>query len=137
MILIRGIKCERYARDIERGVVGCRDVLSTLFSPFKTGYSFSDYLEKNLITAITQCVGRKARDFKNPSMLCSILTDYYFLRTMYLFSKCLSILHRKRPCSLISINGQFISNSIIIRVNVQKDSNLVLHSSSFEKKWFD
>ena len=94
MILIRGIKGERYARDIERGVVGCRDVLSTLFSPFKTGYSFSDYLEKNLITAITQCVGRKARDFKNPSMLCSILS--FFLITLMVSLYCVTsvLLHR-------------------------------------------
>ena len=30
MILIRGIKGEQYARKIKKGIVDCRDVLSTL-----------------------------------------------------------------------------------------------------------
>lgn len=117
MILIRGIKGERYARDIERGVVGCRDVLSTLFSPFKTGYSFSDYLEKNLITAITQCVGRKARDFKNPSMLCSILTDYYL---PYIYLTYFHILNPNSLAWLESFNDED-NDTFFIAVDVELD----------------
>lgn len=51
MILIRGIKGEQYARKIKKGIVDCRDVLSTLLEPPVTGYEFSDYYEKNFVKA--------------------------------------------------------------------------------------
>ena len=44
MILIRGIKGEQYARKIKKGIVDCRDVLSTLLEPPVTGYEFSGLL---------------------------------------------------------------------------------------------
>ena len=77
MILIRGIGGEEYAKQIERGIVGCRDLLSYVISPPSTVYTLSDYYEKNLVTAVTQCVGMKPEDFMNPSVLYSILIDYY------------------------------------------------------------
>ena len=46
MILIRGIKGETYARKIEKGIVDCRDLLSTLLLPPVTGYEYSDYFER-------------------------------------------------------------------------------------------
>ena len=52
MIVIRGIKGERYARKINKGIVDCRDMLSALIEPPVTGYEFSDYYEKNLVKAL-------------------------------------------------------------------------------------
>ena len=49
MILIRGFNQERFARDIERGTLGFRDLLTTLLYPENNGYKLSDYYEKSLI----------------------------------------------------------------------------------------
>lgn len=76
MILIRGIKGEEYARKIERGIVDCRDVLSTLLHPPVTGYEYSDYYEKNLVKALTY-LSSKNEELHNPRFLYSILIDYY------------------------------------------------------------
>lgn len=56
MILIRGIKGESFARKIEKGIVDCRDVLSTLLHPPVTGYKYSDYYEKNFVKALTYLI---------------------------------------------------------------------------------
>lgn len=77
MILIRGIRGEKYARKIEKGNVDCRDVLSTLLDPPKTGYEYSDYYEKNLVKALSFLVNEDKIDLHNPAFLYSILTDYY------------------------------------------------------------
>lgn len=48
MILIRGIKGEQYARKIKKGIVDCRDVLSTLLKPPVTGMSFQITMKRIL-----------------------------------------------------------------------------------------
>ena len=77
MIVIRGIYGEKYAKEIKRGFVGCRDILSALYSPPKTGYSFSDYFEKNFVQAASQIIGKRKTEFKSPEYLFSVLTNCY------------------------------------------------------------
>lgn len=77
MILIRGIKGEEYARKIEKGIVDCRDVLSTLLHPPVTGYEYSDYYEKNLVKALTYFTNGDSENFHDPKFIYSILIDYY------------------------------------------------------------
>lgn len=77
MILLRGIKGETYARKIEKGIVDCRDILSAVLDPPKTGYEYSDYYEKNLVRAITYCSPIEAKDIHNPEILHSVLIDPY------------------------------------------------------------
>jgi len=77
MILIRGIKGEAYARNIEKGIIDCRDVLSALLHPPVTGYEYSDYYEKNLVKALTYFLNEDVENLQNPRILYSILIDYY------------------------------------------------------------
>lgn len=77
MILIRGIKGETYARKIEKGIVDCRDVLSSLLHPPVTGYDYSDYYEKNLVKALTYLSNENTVNLNNPRFLYSLLIDYY------------------------------------------------------------
>ena len=77
MILIRGIKGEQYARRIEKGIVDCRDVLSTLLEPPVTGYAFSDYYEKNLVKALSFLSPLNVTDLHDPQFLYSLLVDFY------------------------------------------------------------
>lgn len=77
MILIRGIKGESYARRIEKGIVDCRDILSALLYPPKTGYEYSDYYEKNLVKALSYMVGIEKPNLHEPHFLYSLLSDYY------------------------------------------------------------
>ena len=77
MILIRGIKGETYARKIEKGIVDCRDLLSTLLLPPVTGYEYSDYFEKNLVKALAYFAGKDEKDFRDPQFLYSILIDHF------------------------------------------------------------
>lgn len=77
MILIRGIKGEEYARKIEKGIVDCRDVLSSLLLPPITGYEYSDYYEKNLVKALAYFSDKDVLNLQNPSFLYSLLIDYY------------------------------------------------------------
>lgn len=77
MILIRGIKGESYARRIEQGIVDCRDILSALLYPPKTGYEYSDYYEKNLVKALSYMVGIENPNLHEPHFLYSLLVDYY------------------------------------------------------------
>lgn len=77
MILIRGIKGKSYAKRIEKGIVDCRDILSALLQPPKTGYEYSDYYEKNLVKALAYSVRRDTTDIHDPSFLYSLLIDYY------------------------------------------------------------
>lgn len=77
MILIRGIKGESYAKRIEKGIVDCRDILSALLQPPKTGYEYSDYYEKNLVKALSYMVGKERPDLHEPEFLYSLLIDYY------------------------------------------------------------
>lgn len=77
MILIRGIKGESYARKIEKGIVDCRDILSSLLSPPITGYEYSDYYEKNLVKALTYFTNEDIANLYNPRLLYSLLIDYY------------------------------------------------------------
>lgn len=51
MLLIRGYNEEQYAREIETGKIGFRDLLNTLLYPENNGYRFSDYYEKEIIEA--------------------------------------------------------------------------------------
>ena len=64
MILIRGMRGEAYARKIEKGIVDCRDILSALLVPPKTGYAFSDYYEKNLAKALSYLSPLKSTDMQ-------------------------------------------------------------------------
>ncbi len=48
MLLLRGIMGEQYAKRIRNGVVGFRDLLSTLIDPVNTGYAYSSFDEKRL-----------------------------------------------------------------------------------------
>ncbi len=77
MILIRGIKEEKYARKIENGFVDCRDILSSILQPPITGYEYSDYYEKNLVKALTYFSSVDTDDLRNPDFLYSLLIDYY------------------------------------------------------------
>lgn len=77
MILIRRIKGESYARKIEKGIVDCRDVLSSLLQPPVTGYEYSDYYERNLVKALTYLTNEDEKNFHNPRFLYSLLIDYY------------------------------------------------------------
>lgn len=77
MILIRGIKGEAYAREIEKGIVGCRDVLSALLEPPVTGYEFSDYYEKNLVKALCHFSKTDSIHLHDPDFLHSLLIDYF------------------------------------------------------------
>lgn len=77
MILIRGIKGEDYARKIEKGIVDCRDILSSLLRPPVTGYEYSDYYEKNFVKALSFFTKENVESLFDPSFLYSILTDYY------------------------------------------------------------
>lgn len=77
MILIRGIKGEAYARKIEKGIVGCRDILSTVLQPPVTGYEYSDYYEKNFVKAITFLAGEGVEAFNKQEFLYRILIDSY------------------------------------------------------------
>lgn len=72
MILIRGIKGEQYARKIKKGIVDCRDVLSTLLEPPVTGYEFSDYYEKNFVKAAAALYGKEA-DIHEPEFLYDLM----------------------------------------------------------------
>jgi len=45
LLLIRGIQGEDFAKDINRGLVGCRDLVSLVSSENQTGYKFSAYNE--------------------------------------------------------------------------------------------
>ena len=73
MILIRGIKGEQYARKIKKGIVDCRDVLSTLLEPPVTGYEFSDYYEKNFVKAAAALYGKEA-DIHEPEFLYDLMS---------------------------------------------------------------
>ena len=77
MIVIRGIRGEKYARQIETGIVSCRDILSALLTPPQTNYAFSDFYEKNLVEAITQVLGKHKEDFRRPEVLFTVLIDFY------------------------------------------------------------
>lgn len=77
MILIRGIRGEAYARRIEKGIVDCRDILSALLVPPKTGYAFSDYYEKNLVKALSYHSPLESTDLHDPDFLYSLLIDFY------------------------------------------------------------
>ena len=77
MILIRGIKGKEYARKIRKGIVDCRDVLSTLLHPPVTGYEFSDYYEKNLVKALSYFFYEDVKSLNDPNFLYSLLIDYY------------------------------------------------------------
>jgi len=77
MILIRGIKGESYARKIEKGIVDCRDVLSSLLHPPVTGYDYSNYYEKNLVRALAYISNKKYENLHEPRFLYSLLIDYY------------------------------------------------------------
>lgn len=77
MILIRGIKGKSYAKRIEKGFVDCRDILSALLQPPKTGYEYSDYYEKNLVKALAYSVGKDSANIHDVSFLYSLLIDYY------------------------------------------------------------
>lgn len=76
LILIRGIRGETYARKIEKGLVGCRDILSAILDPPKTGYAYSDYYEKNLVRALIYFWKRNV-NLHDPDFLYSLLIDYY------------------------------------------------------------
>lgn len=54
MILLRGIKGKNFAQKIDAGIVGFRDLLSTLLYTNKTGYKYSDYYEKYFINTHMQ-----------------------------------------------------------------------------------
>lgn len=46
MILLRGIKGHEYAIKMQDGIVGCRDLFTTLVGSENSGYAFTDYYEK-------------------------------------------------------------------------------------------
>lgn len=79
MILIRGIKGEAYARKIEKGIVDCRDILSTLLEPPVTGYAYSDYYEKNLVKALSYFGNRNGNrtHLHHPDFLYSLFIDHF------------------------------------------------------------
>lgn len=77
MILIRGIKGIEYAKKIEKGIVDCRDVLSALLTPPKTGYEYSDYYEKNFAKALLYFTQNSTLDIREPYFLHSLLIDLF------------------------------------------------------------
>ena len=77
MILIRGIRGEKYARKIEEGKIDCRDLLSAILKPPNTGYEYSDYFERNLVKALKYLNVHSFKKENDPLFLFSMLTDYY------------------------------------------------------------
>ena len=75
MILIRGIKGIEYAKKIEKGIVDCRDILSALLTPPKTGYEYSDFYEKNFAKALLHFTQDNSLDIRDPYFLHCLLVD--------------------------------------------------------------
>ena len=113
MILIRGIKGEQYARKIKKGIVDCRDVLSTLLEPPVTGYEFSDYYEKNFVKAAAALYGKEA-DIHEPEFLYDLMI-HYVVPHMYL-----TYFHILNPKSLEWLDSFEDGDSFIV-VDVQLD----------------
>jgi hypothetical protein len=113
MILIRGIKGEQYARKIKKGIVDCRDVLSTLLEPPVTGYEFSDYYEKNFVKAAAALYGKEA-DIHEPEFLYDLMI-HYVVPHMYL-----TYFHILNPKSLEWLDSFEDGDSFIV-IDVQLD----------------
>ena len=114
MILVRGIKGEQYAGKIKKGIVDCRDVLSTLLEPPVTGYEFSDYYEKNFVKAAASYLYRRDVDIHNPEFL------YYMLINYVIPHVYLTYFHILNPKSLEWLNS-FGDDDSFIAVDVQLD----------------
>lgn len=54
MILLRGIKGKEFAKKADEGLVGLRDLLSTLLNTDYTGYNFSGYYERFFVEAFEE-----------------------------------------------------------------------------------
>ena len=114
MILIRGIKGKEYAKKVEKGLVGCRDVLSALLEPPITGYAFSDYYEKNLVKALSFCWNGRTEKINNPELLYALLIDHFI---PYIYITYFHVLNEK---SLEWLNN-FDDDYYFIAVDVQLD----------------
>ena len=114
MILIRGMRGEAYARKIEKGIVDCRDILSALLVPPKTGYAFSDYYEKNLVKALSYHSPLKSTDLHDPGFLYSLLIDFY---VPHIYLTYFHILNERSLDWL----GNFEDDYHFIALNVQLD----------------
>lgn len=128
MIVIRGIRGESYARQIEKGIVCFRDILSALLTPPQTNYAFSDFYEKNLVEAITQVLGKHKEDFRRPEVLYPVLMDFYI---PYIY---LCYFHILNPNSLDWLHTSFDSSDkdmFFIALNIELD-RITQHSINRE-----
>lgn len=116
MILIRGIKGKEYAKKIEKGIVDCRDLLSSLLNPPITGYTYSDYYERNLVYALKFFCHGNDSNIYDPFFLYSLLSDYY-IPHIYL-----TYFHILNENSLEWLN-EFDDDYDFITLNVKIDKN--------------
>lgn len=116
MILIRGIKGDNFARKIENGLVGCRDVFSSLLDPPETGYEYSNYYEKNLVKALSYFGSDNPGTLHDPDFLYSLFIDP-FIPHIYL-----TYFHILNEQSIEWLN-KFDDDYSFIAINVKIDRN--------------
>ena len=129
MILLRGIKGEEYARKIEEGIVDCRDILSALLNPPKTGYEYSDYYEKNLVKAISSFYDKDVIDINDPDFLYAMLTNCY---VPHIYLTYFHVLNENSLEWLDNFNDDF--SFIAINVRLDRITNTVIGNQYFGAK---
>lgn len=82
MILIRGIRGHEHAKKIERGLVSCRDLLSTVVSAETSGYVYAGYYERYFMTAFKQLY--KQQEEKDHTALAIHMALSDFIPEMYI-----------------------------------------------------
>lgn len=94
MILIRGFDQEVYARQIKKGIVGFRDMLTTLMYHEQNGYKLSDYYETDLIRMIRKYDVRNLdRYATNPKMrehltlIFDFFVPYFYLSYFHILNE--------------------------------------------------
>lgn len=126
MILIRGIKGESYAQKIEKGIVDCRDILSSLLQPPVTGYEYSDYYEKNLVKALVYFTGKDETNFQEPEFLYSLLIDYYI---PHIYLTYFHVLNERSLEWLDKFNNEY--QFIALNVKIDKITHTVIGNEFF------
>ena len=129
MILIRGIKSEEHARKIDKGIVDCRDILSAILHPPKTGYDFSDYYEKNLVKALSFFSNKENPSLSNPDFLYSLLIDYYI---PHIYLTYFHVLNERSIEWLDNFEDDY--NFIAINVKIDRNTKAVIGNGFFGAK---
>lgn len=93
MILLRGIRGEQYARKIQNGFIGFRDLLSTLLNTNYTGYNFSDYTEDYVNSMLCKMVSPPLNydafnktDQENMALLFHPIVPYIYLTYFHILN---------------------------------------------------